>query len=340
MFELSGSLAPNGENCRRGVELALGAARDAGQPVFLTETADYKGEAKTAVAEYQRITLDSSVIAMLSTRSVAAMAINPISQRQGMPFFAVSGHPQLLTGNEYAYRIYPSVEIEGKVFADGLVADGRKAPGIVTIEDDWTIALEKAISEALAAAGRPATLMAEHVLPGEVDFSAIVAKLKQGGVDAVIVNMGMAESGIFIRRVREVLPDVPLYSNYWGAHPEVISAAGASNMAGLKYSSVNLDKPEFRKRFAAKYAGEEPSAVAYSCFAGMHLILNGYAAAGAAADKDALWGKIKQADSLKLPDETLVLKGREIQFDVRLFQIGRPNGPAAGGPAAKAAEKK
>lgn len=333
LFELSGPLAPNGENCRRGVELALSAARDAGQPVFQTVTGDYKGEAKTAVSEYQRITLDPSIIAMLSTRSVAAMAINPISQRQGMPFFAVSGHPQLLTGNEFACRIYPSVEIEGKVIADGLISDGRKALGVVTIEDDWTIALEKAISQSLTAAGRAAPLITEHVLPGETDFSAIVAKLKQSGVDSVMVNMGLAESGIFIRRVREVLPDVPLYSNFWGAHPQVISVAGASNMAGLKYSSVNLDKPEFRKQFAAKYQGEEPSAVAYSCFAGMNLILSGYAAAGADADKNALWSKIKQADSLKLPDETLAVKNREILFDVRLYQIGKPDGAASSQPA-------
>lgn len=322
LFELSGPMAPNGESCRRGVEIAAASARREGKSTPQLVIGDYRGEAKTAISEFQRITSDPVVFAVINTRSLAAMAINPLSKRSQIPIFSTAGHPRLLTENDFSFRIYPSVQVEGRVLSQGLIDDGRKRIGIVTLEDDWTVALEDAVVSSLVAAGNPPPELKDRILPGEVDFSPIVAKIKRLNLDAMVINLAIGETGTFVRRLREQLPNLPIYTNFWGVYPEVVTVAGAENMRGAKYVAVNLEKPKFRQSFSAIYPNAEPSAVTYCCYAGMRLLLESYAATGTFLSREQFWNKAVSQTRLELPDEILAVKDREILFDVRMFEYG------------------
>jgi branched-chain amino acid transport system substrate-binding protein len=237
---------------------------------------DHRGEAKTGIAEFKKLVTVDSALAVIVQRSQIGMAVNPVSKELKTAIIGVVGHPRFLSENPFALRAYPSTEIEGEVLAEEAFRRGIRTIASITLEDEWTLALDDSFSKHLTARG--GKVLGKFRFPAdEYDPNPIIPKLKASAPDAVFVHLNIPLSGATVRKLREAGIRSRLLGHFWAATPEAGKAAGPGHASGLLYPSVNLDKPIFRQLFSRIFSqtlspspwptpASQPSRRSQSCF--------------------------------------------------------------------------
>ena len=310
ILELTGGGAQHGIDCQLGMRAAQ---HESSAPVTVLY-GDHGGDAKTGVNEFQRMT-QLPVPAVLCTRSQVSMAVNPLSLRMHVPFITTAGHPRLVAENPYAFRVFPSVDKEGPLLADKAIALGAKRIAAITVEDEWTLAFEKEFERRFLERGGT-EVIAETILGDQVDTSALLAKLIGEKPDAIFFNLLLAQAGPVIKRIRELGFRGPLLTNFWGAHPDAVRTAGTANVENMYFVSVNLEKAEFLKSFAAVAPAGKPTAISLACYVGMHAYEEALAISSGKNDGESIHGALDSIKILPLPDGSLPVIGREVQLDI------------------------
>lgn len=320
LAELSGPSMRNGESCRQGYEVARAADHSGASNRIRFVYGDHQGDARLGVAEYKRLTTMEQAIAIISIRSQVGMALNPLSGKEGVPLFGIVGHQDYVSGNPFAYRFFPQVRVEGGTLARKAIEMGKLRMAIVTLEDEWTVSLEKAfINQYQRLGGR--IVMQERILPGDAELLAIITRLRAMGADALFINVGVSQAGLMIRKVRELGLTLQLFANFWAAYDDVLKTAGEENAAGLIYVSVNLDKPKFYKQFKALFSDSEPSAATYCCYTALSVLLQALSDEKCSAGRAELVSCLETMDSFHLLDESLPLRGREVIYDIVTTEV-------------------
>jgi ABC-type branched-subunit amino acid transport system substrate-binding protein len=147
--------------------------------------------------------------------------------------------------------------------------------------------------------------------------------LRQSRPQAIFVNLAVEQSGITIRKIRELGLSQPLFSNFWGATAEVRKAAGAANIAGLQYVTIDVSKPVFSREMSNLFPGTSLTAISYSCFAATRAVLLAVERLGLSKPISAasLHQALSSLPLLDLPDEGLEIKNRELQFKLTLGRV-------------------
>ena len=321
MVELSGYNAMNGERCRQGFEAARETSPHTAALDFIYE--DHGGDARTGVAAFKKLTGINKALAVITTRSQVGMAVNPLSAGLKIPLLGIIGHPDFLRLNPYAMRLYPSVQQEGESLAQAVWNAGYRRVAEINLQDEWNKSLAQAFEQALRRRGAE-VVFADEVLATETDFSTLLTRLAAHAPDAVFVNSLPGQTGTLVRRMRELGMRQALLSNFWGATEEAQEIAGAANMRGMFFVTVNLNKPAFRALVLKRSPQATLSAVTYCCFAATRAVTEASARAAqsrAPLTAHSLFAALLELREIKLPDETLPVKEREVQFDVVVERV-------------------
>ena len=317
MSDMTGSLAPNGEDCRNGYRIAIESFGPQDRVRFLF--ADSRGDGKTAVSEFQRLQ-EQGIIALITNRSQVGMAINPLSSRSAIPLIGIVGHNDFVRNNPYALRMFPGVQVEAQALAEKATSLGLRKVAVITLEDEWLSSLTQEFNIALKQRGGQVLLNAS-VLPSELDFGALIGKIKDA--DAVFMNLGIAQSGPFLRRLRELGVKSQVLSNFWGAKKEVLDETGPEAAEGLIFFETDLRQPKFIAEHRRLFGHDRASVVTYSCYAGLRLLLNTVSSANTSVSKASLQQLLTGANAVVLLDETIPIVNREAIYGLRCRQIAR-----------------
>ena len=326
LTELSGPSASNGERCRQGFEVAhrmYAAELQAQHVVLRTFVEDHAGDAKVGVAAFQKLIDQDQIVVALATRSQVSMALNPISLERQIPLLGTVGHPGFTTQNRFAFRTYPSVDQEAAALVAALRHDKLLRLATLSIEDEWNKSLAAAVEDHLKGAGGR-VVFSESMLPNDPDPRAFSGRLRMAQPEAIFINLALGSSGVAMKRLRELGLPQPFFSNFWGAAPESLQVAGHDASAGMRYVTINTQKPRFREAVLTAFPEASVAAVTYSCFAGVRWLIDAIlisAREGHKFSAEELAPVLTKVTEMELPDEHLSVSGRELQFDLAVERV-------------------
>ena len=262
---LTGDNAVYGQGMRRAVELAFKEAnnsdevREAGYE-FVLRAEDDQGDPKQAVNVANILAGDTSVIGVIGHfNSGCTIPASPIYEEAGMAMITVSSNPQITAqGFEVVNRIVARDDAQG-AFAARLVFEQLGHTRVAVVDDstpygqglgdEFVKTYEELGGEILAS---------EAIQTREVDFSALVTRLRSLNPQAVYYAGAHTEGGLLSKQMSEGGLDVPLIGGDIIFSAEYITIAGATNAEGdvATMLGVPLDQQARGKDFQAAYEAE------------------------------------------------------------------------------------
>jgi ABC-type branched-subunit amino acid transport system substrate-binding protein len=273
---------------------------------------DNSGDAKTGISEFRRMVEIEKVSAVVTTRSPVVLAINPISQQKKIPLVGISGHPMFVRNNRYAFRSFSSVKNEGKILAEKVQEKKLATISILTLEDDYFLSLSHAFIETLQQQGTK-IVFNETIAPEELDLSLIALRALQSKPEAIFINVGPKHLGTLVKKVKLLMPEIRVLSNFAIELEDVQKDAG-DTVRGALFVMIDYHKPKFLGLLQEKFSEKRSSAIGYSCFSGLLFLLQAIEKTQNGSSSESIFQSLQKIDSVLLPDEIIPVKDREIQF--------------------------
>lgn len=269
---LTGDNAVYGQGMRRAVELAFKEAnaseevRNAGYE-FVLRAEDDQGDPKQAVNVANLLAGDSDVIGVIGHfNSGCTIPASPVYEDAGMAMVTVSSNPQITSqGFRVVNRIVARDDAQGS-FAARLVYEDLGYTRVAIVDDStpYGQGLADEFVKTFEALGGQ-VLARDAIQTREVDFGALVTKLKSLEPQAIYYAGAHTEGGLISKQMSEGGLDVPLIGGDIIFSEEFITIAGAANAEGdiATMLGLPLDQQargqDFRAAYEAEY-GASPEA--------------------------------------------------------------------------------
>ena len=299
----SGNFAPEGEEIKRGYELALAKNKNemAGQPVELSYGDALAPDAATA--EVERLAAQKKVqLFMGSYASTTAQAGSDAAQRLGISYIETHGTVDALTerGLPNFFRVSARASDFAQASADFIIKGLPKVGKKVWVEHEqgpYGTAVADVQMKALKAAGYTVVGEGKHA-PAATDVTDSILAAKAANPD-IWLHTGYAPDSILMIKTAAAQSFNPTAKILVGAGDTkaVFNAVGADIMTNTfvtAYSSEQI-KPdyapgnaEFYKSYRDKYGSEPLGSVANVAYSGMSAAIKMVEAAHGDVTPDAL----------------------------------------------------
>lgn len=269
---LTGDQALWGEGMKRAAELAFKEAnesqevKDAGFKFELVANDD-QADPKQAVNVANAIVADDAVMGVIGHfNSGCSIPASPVYQEAGMPMISVSSNPQLTAqGYDKVFRIVAKDDAQG-AFAGELVFDKLGYKNVILVDDSTAYGqgLATEFKKVFEEKGGK-LILSEKVQPKEVDFSALVTKMKNAKPEAVYYAGALNEGALLTKQMKEAGLKVPVIGGDMIYTSDYVKIAGAANAEGDVATALGLPLDqfdrgtEFEEAYKAEY-GTAPEA--------------------------------------------------------------------------------
>lgn len=269
---LTGDNAVYGLGMKRAVELAFKEA-NADEDIkakgyeFVLRAEDDQGDPKQAVNVANALAGDTEVVGVIGHfNSGCSIPASTVYDKAGIAMISVSSNPELTAkGYKVVNRIVAKDDAQGNYAAE-LLLDRMSYKKVAVVDDSTQYGqglAQEFVKEFTAKGG---TVMAnEKIQSKEVDFSALVTKLKALAPDAVYFAGAHTEGALITKQMKEAGFMVPLIGGDLIFADDFISIAGPVNAEGDIATILGLpleQQPrgaDFKAAYEAEY-GEAPQA--------------------------------------------------------------------------------
>jgi branched-chain amino acid transport system substrate-binding protein len=268
---LTGDNAVYGEGMKRAVELAIEEANAAGEAeaegiTFEIKAEDDAADPKQAVNVANALVSDASVVALVGHfNSGCSIPASAVYNEAKLAMVTVSSNPQLTAqGYRVVNRVVAKDDAQGGFAGELATKMGYKKVCVVDDATPYGQGLATEFKKAFTASG--GTIVTEdRIQPKEVDFSALVTKMRKAAPDAVYYAGAHTEGALLTKQMKQNDLEVPVMGGDMLYTPEYIKIAGADNAEGDIATALGLpidQQPkgtEFLAKYQAKY-GKAPEA--------------------------------------------------------------------------------
>ncbi|MDO5033367.1 MAG: ABC transporter substrate-binding protein [Eubacteriales bacterium] len=218
-FQIAGEMAIEEINAAGGIN---------GRPLKIV-VADSKGESKESTALTTQFGENKNIMAIIGDfTSGASMADAPIAEEYGIVLLSpTASNPDYAAMSPYAFSIMGRQDGEGPFFARYILGKklGAKKVGVIYINSDWGLSSYNALTGTFEEVGLELVSQTNYV-DGESDFSSVVAKVRAGEPDTIVI----LDQGNVPKILNEVKKsgwtDVTLTSLGPGASAQLIELSG------------------------------------------------------------------------------------------------------------------
>jgi ABC-type branched-subunit amino acid transport system substrate-binding protein len=194
LANLTGDAAPSfGEPFQHGLELALGDAQDdlddAGIEIEVV-TEDAKSAVPSAVTGYNKLRSEEVSVVLQDSQSPLGQAIAPLANDDKIPMLSGAGS-ELENEDGYAFR-FTDLGTPTMAMGPYLAEQGAEKVGVVVASDNPSFATLADATEAGLEGGYASR---QEISSADSDFAAVLANLRQDGVDAVVLSVLPAQAG-------------------------------------------------------------------------------------------------------------------------------------------------
>ena len=297
---ITGSAPTNGLRTQQGAQLAVDEINAAGGVLgkqLELYVADDGGTQDTGINATNLIASQNVVAQVGPNLSGLALAVEGIVSEAGYPMLVGATSPTLVTtiNNEWLFRIRASDSIEAQLAAayatDNL---GCKKIGLFTNSNDYGTGARTVAEEYLTEKG--IDFVTEQHNTGDTDMTSQVLKLKDAGVDCVIVWTDDAETALAARQFYDLGLDVPVIGSTSISTPQVNELCQPEwldnwySVTDFTTSNPSEEVQKFVESFKAAY-DEEPELYATTYYGSIYIVADAIERAGStdpAAIRDAL----------------------------------------------------
>lgn len=232
---------------------------------FELKAEDDAGDPKQAVNAANSLVGDNGVVAVNGHfNSGCSIPASTVYKKEDMAMITVSTNPALTdTGLDNVSRITARDDSQGP-FAAKLVK--KQGYSKVCVVDDSTTYGQGLSTEFVKAFKKDGgmVLSQNRVQPKDVDFSALVTKIKESNPEAIYYAGAHTEGALFGRQLREAGVDVPIIGGEMIYTPDYIKLCGSSSEGDIATAlGLPIEKqakgPEFLKKYKKRY-NKEPEA--------------------------------------------------------------------------------
>jgi len=266
ILPLSGDFGYFGEEVRQGMSVAIDELRssDAQAPQLIFE--DDKCLAKVAVSAFRKLTSEQKVALVVGPAcSTSIQSVAPIASRLSTPvmFLLDTGDSvSLLPDPLYSFGFDPPKM--ARTLADDLHDRKLKVVATVTEEEEYAVLITKAFTEKWKTLGGT-IVSAESIPVNGTDLRSSITRVLSNHPEAIFYSAAY-QSGTFLKQLRSLDSNIPVYGNDTMCVAETIDIAGSA-ANGARCGNVLLDEssPEaqaFRKAIVTKF-NKAPSSLFY-----------------------------------------------------------------------------
>ena len=327
ILPLTGGSARLGELQLGGIKYAVdyinnkqGGIQSLGGAKIELFIADSTGSAEVGVSEAERLINMEEVDGMLGTyNSGVAAAVVPVCEKYGIPMALCNATSDSILEADLQYTVRTNQSDSGNALTYGAfvqainalnVAEPVTKFAIIHENTDWGVGVNQKYGDAIRGAGYEVVL-SESFETGSADFSALVNKIKNADVDAILPAMYVSDANLFVQQLAEYDVNVPLISAGGGMLvDEFTTTLGAYAEYILTINGWSWDtlatKPELVQEYDARCLEE------YGCVSNEN-VANGWLAAmvlfeafdrAGTMDKDAVAAELLATD---LPADDIAL---------------------------------
>ncbi|MGE4553412.1 MAG: branched-chain amino acid ABC transporter substrate-binding protein [Desulfovibrionaceae bacterium] len=303
---LTGSSAADGHDIAEGVKVAVAVFKaQGGIPGYddiQVVSEDSACDGRQAVAGANKL-LSMKVAGVIGAYcSSATLPASEVLDEGPIPMITpASTNPDVTKrGLKHMWRMCGIDEHQSKAAVD-FMKNVLKAKTVFIVDDKTTYSQHLADFVAEEAAKEGLQVMAhEHVNEGDMDFSAILTKLKNANPDVFYMSLQSSAMGIpFIKQFRQMGITAQVLSQDAVFHPNFIKEApDASQGVFFTYGFID-ENADLYKQFKAKFTemtgNDTPGGYAFYAFDSATALLNAIKAAGSTAP-DAIRAELLKMD--------------------------------------------
>jgi len=262
---LTGDNAIYGQGMQQAVLLAIEeaneseAVKDAGYQ-FEIQAQDDAGDPKQAVNAANVLVGDSDVVGIVGHfNSGCSIPAAPVYKDVDLAMVTVSSNPQLTSqGLSNVCRIVANDNAQGSFAGDAAIRFGYKKVALIDDATPYGQGLAEEFKKAFTAGGGE-IISEERIQPKEMDFSALVTKIKPKAPDVVYYAGAHTEGALITKQLKAGGVTVPVMGGEMIFTSEYVKIAGESAANGDIATALGLpleQQPrgaEFKTRYEAKY---------------------------------------------------------------------------------------
>lgn len=257
LLPLSGEYEAVGKDTLSGIEAAKLEMKHSDKIQFIY--ADSKAQPLTSISEFKKFLSLPSVAGVFAFRGPVGMAVNPLSRENKLPLLGGVGNKDFTLLNDFGFQLWVPSHREGSFLANKIIEKKYTRIALITVQDDWPIAISQAIRESLG----QSIVLDEEILPSDKDFKTLTTKLKATSPDAIILNIGLSQIGQSLRQIKEQQIPSKIFSNFWVGKKDVLdSAREAAEGVSFVEMATNLEnlKSTLKKLHIESLSGATVSA--------------------------------------------------------------------------------
>lgn len=249
LLSLSGGLEQWCSYIRQGVELAVSEGGPVRIEVIYED--DHSIDRKLTLSAAQKLVYVDNVDVLVSWTASTVPVLSALANAAHTPYLTGAYDRNVARGGPYVFGAFVNYELVpreiARFFTEQLKA---RRLALVMAADDWSQSFEAPFREEAQKLGAEMVL-SETVSPDEEDTRALILKLKQKQVDAVLAPLYAGSLYSFLKNARELHFSGALHVGD-GMFEEDIRIAGAS-AEGVYAAQIWLESPALRlaleKRF-------------------------------------------------------------------------------------------
>jgi branched-chain amino acid transport system substrate-binding protein len=271
---ITGSYAADGNDIVKGAKTAVALFKDSGgMPGYdgiEVVTEDDACDPRQAVAGANKLVSMKVAAVVGSYCSSATIPASEVLAEADIPMITpASTNPKVTErGLKYMFRMCGIDAHQSKAGVDFMVKE-LKAKTVYVLDDKTTYSQHLAEFVAEAAAKEGVKVLAhEHVNEGDMDYSAVLTKIKQANPDVFYMSLQNSSTGIrMIKQIRQLGLTCKILSQDAVFHPNFIKEANAEAQ-GVYFTFGWVDpSTENYKKYIEKYKALFGEPGAYSAYA-------------------------------------------------------------------------
>lgn len=302
---LTGPSPLNGQRTKEGVTMAVEEINANGGINGKTLEAVIEDDAATTSGTMNSINklLSEDVVAIIGPHmSSNVVAVQEQLKEQKMPFLYGGSSPTLIElGNEYMFRVRPSDALACKIACKYLTDNLQcKNIGMIFDNDNWATSAKDVVEATLKE--QNINFICEGYNTGDKDMTGQLTKLKNSGIDSLIIWGHDAEIAIIAKQIKEVGVDVPIMGSAGFAMSTVLDLIDPSVSEGIcsvsEFTPFSDDEriSGFVEKYHEKY-NSDPDLYSAAYYDAVYLLKDAIERAGS-TDSDKLRAALSETKGL------------------------------------------
>lgn len=279
ILPLTGDAAAWGIPPRNGAQLAVDEINKNGgingKLIELIIEDDVCDPAKGVAAMNKIVSVDKPVAVVGAVCSSVTLAIAPIAEKNKTVLISpASTNPKITDAGDYIFRVIPSDELRGKVFAEHIFNLGLRKAAIIYINNDGGKGNKQTFTKYFTQLGGE-ILTSQAYAADAKEVKSQIMKIKEVKPEFILAISQIQDAVIVIKNAKELNVQIPFYFQTEALEdPKVVELAGDA-IKGCTYITFAKGESAEISDFAEKYKtkfGKKPELFSAEAYDTINLI--------------------------------------------------------------------